>query len=223
MFEHGGAVSLVMGIQDNARGRRPADKLCQDDFAPLDRQLAHIVTVQLEQIERAQYGVGMRRASAPDQVEDGEPVLIADDCLAIDKAGTCGQRLDRARYRRETLGEVVAFPSEKPHAGGIPPRYDAEAVMLDFVDPARARRWPPGQAGQARFNSAVRAAATQYHARKIGQIGKNPSSSALNWKAPRRHTRGPRNRRWGFGGLSSPVHAISIRSSAVWFLNASQG
>ena len=59
MFEHSGAVGLVMGIQDNARARRSAEKLCQDDLAPFDRQLAHVVTVELEQIERAKDDVGM--------------------------------------------------------------------------------------------------------------------------------------------------------------------
>ena len=52
MFEHSGAVGFVMDVQNNARGR-PAEKLCQDNLAPLDRQLAHVVAVELEQIERA--------------------------------------------------------------------------------------------------------------------------------------------------------------------------
>jgi len=41
--------------------------------------------------------------------------------------------------------EIVAIASKEPHAGTIAPRQSAEAIMLDFVQPAgtgrRGLRW----------------------------------------------------------------------------------
>jgi hypothetical protein len=49
---------------------------------------------------------------------------------------------------RETRGELVAVPTDEAHAGGGAPRHDAEAFVLDLVNPVGARRGP-GWAGQA--------------------------------------------------------------------------
>ena len=60
MFEHGGAVGLL-GIQDNACRRRANYRSSGARSQPLSSASAwpHVVTVELEQIERAQDGVGM--------------------------------------------------------------------------------------------------------------------------------------------------------------------
>jgi hypothetical protein len=39
--------------------------------------------------------------------------------------------------KREARREIVSSARNQPHAGTVLPRQNAEAVMLDFVDPAR--------------------------------------------------------------------------------------
>jgi hypothetical protein len=48
----------------------------------------------------------------------------------------------------------MAVSSEEPHTGSITPRHDAEAVMLDFMQPVPPDRRPIGGAGKAGFNDA---------------------------------------------------------------------
>ena len=84
-----------------------------------------------------------------DQVEHRKAVLVGDDRLAVDEAGACRQRRDRRGGQREAPGEIMAVPSEEPHAGSVAPRHDAEAVMLDLVNPIPPGRRLIGTAGQA--------------------------------------------------------------------------
>ena len=42
----------------------------------------------------------------------------------------------------EAVGPIVAVPREAADALTIPPHHQPIAVMLDFVDPQRAGRWP---------------------------------------------------------------------------------
>jgi hypothetical protein len=76
----------------------------------------------------------------PDKIEHRKPVFIADDSLAIDDARAQGQPLDSISGERESIGEVMAVARPQPHATASAVRHDAEAVMLDFVNPARPRR-----------------------------------------------------------------------------------
>jgi hypothetical protein len=48
--------------------------------------------------------------------------------------------LERGRSEREALGEVVAVSAEQADAAPAPVRQDAEAVVLDVVNPAGTRR-----------------------------------------------------------------------------------
>ena len=67
------------------------------------------------------------------------------------------------RYGRhgqwEAFGEIVAVAGDQPHAGSVPQRQDAEAVMLDFVEPIRAARRGFGRRWQAGLNKTHRDAA----------------------------------------------------------------
>ena len=49
---------------------------------------------------------------------------------------------------------------KRTHAPAIPQRYDAEAIVLDFVQPVRADRRLFGWGWQARLDEADRVAAT---------------------------------------------------------------
>ena len=70
-------------------------------------------------------------------------------------------RSDRCAVRRSMNGptparkapcEIVAVSSEEPHPIAVAPRHDAEAVVLDFVNPIRSGRRPIGGAGKAGLN-----------------------------------------------------------------------
>ena len=107
--------------------------------ARLDRKLAQILAVQLQKVERAMDG-GYIGPLPPDQVEDGKPVFVAHDRLAIDQAGARRQSRDSRGNERKSAGEIVAVASNEPHASGIAPRQESEAVVLDLVNPTCARR-----------------------------------------------------------------------------------
>ena len=51
-----------------------------------------------------------------------------------------GQGLDRFRDEREAVREVVALTRDQAHAAPAPVRKDPKAVVLDLVNPPRARR-----------------------------------------------------------------------------------
>jgi hypothetical protein len=73
-------------------------------------------------------------------VEDGEPVLVYDDRLAIDDTGLDGKPRDGVKNQRLAIGEVIAAVRNELDLITVLPRQDAKAVVLDFVNPARTRR-----------------------------------------------------------------------------------
>jgi hypothetical protein len=52
---------------------------------------------------------------------------------------------------REAVSEIVAIARVEPHALGVAPSQDAEAIVLDFMNPVWARRRLFGWAGKARL------------------------------------------------------------------------
>jgi hypothetical protein len=60
-----------------------------------------------------------------------------------------GSAATASANQRKTIGEVIAVAREQPHAVFVPPRQDAEAVMLNFVNPIWPRRRLLRQTGQA--------------------------------------------------------------------------
>ena len=89
---------------------------------------------------KAQRDRGRAGPRPADEVENSKPFLVGDDRLAIDEAGPCRQRRDSRGGQREAPCEIVAVTREEPHPIAVAPRHDAEAVVLDFVNPARPRR-----------------------------------------------------------------------------------
>ena len=59
------------------------------------------------------------------------------------------------RRSAEAAGEIVSVARVQPHAVGIAPRDDAEAVVLDLMQPIRPRRRPFGGQWQAGFDMAA--------------------------------------------------------------------
>ena len=55
-------------------------------------------------------------------------------------------------WRLREFGPVMAVAREAADARAIPAHHQPRAVMLDFVDPERAGRWPRRLRRQARFD-----------------------------------------------------------------------
>jgi hypothetical protein len=72
----------------------------------------------------------------PDQVKDRKTVFIADDRFAVDQARPHAQRFDGHRDEGKAACEVIPVTGNQPNSRTIPPRQNAEAVMLYFVNPA---------------------------------------------------------------------------------------
>jgi CheY-like chemotaxis protein len=75
-----------------------------------------------------------------DQVEHSKSADVANDRLRVDDAGFDGQLLDRGGGEGEAVTEVIAVASEQTNAPAAAVRHDAEAVVLDLVNPARSGR-----------------------------------------------------------------------------------
>jgi hypothetical protein len=77
----------------------------------------------------------LRASDGSDHFKDGKAVLVADDSFAVDQAGSQRQRSDRHFDIRKSAGQVIAFPRDQTNASSIPARQDAEAIMLDLMNP----------------------------------------------------------------------------------------
>ena len=81
-------------------------------LAILDGLSADIPAIHFQQIERAQNRATVA-AVASDQVEYGEPAVVADNRLSIDHAGPHRQRRNGFGGAREAVGEIVAIPGHQ--------------------------------------------------------------------------------------------------------------
>jgi hypothetical protein len=124
----------------------PAQQTHQRCLAGLKRFAPQVLAVQLEQVEGEQEHVVIV-APVAQPLEHRDPVLIADDGLAVDQAGPRRQRARRRDDLRKAVREVIAFPREQSHTAFDPAGHDAEAVVLDFVNPAWACRRLLGRTG----------------------------------------------------------------------------
>src|SRR5437764_7094361 len=109
-------------------------------------------------------------AVAADQFKNRKPVLVANYGLAIDQTGANWQLADRHGDKGKAVREVVSVACNQSDAGTIAAGQDAEAVMLDFVNPVRAGRRHLRWRRQTRLNYSQPGAGTltQRHGRLIG-------------------------------------------------------
>ena len=124
-------------------GMRGADELRQLALAMLDWPAAQILALQLDQIEGAKHGVTAMTCPA-NQLEHGHALFVGDDRLAVDQERAAGKGRDRRRGERKPRCEIVAVASEEPDAGSVTPSHNAEAVVLDLVNPVSPGRRPLG-------------------------------------------------------------------------------
>jgi hypothetical protein len=110
-------------------------------LAVLYRCPSQILAVDLKKVEGAQDYARMV-AGAPDQLEYGKALVVADNRLAIDQAGPPRQGGNGGRSQRKPSGKIISVAGNKPDTGAVTPGHDTKAVMLDFVN-------PPGPMGGA--------------------------------------------------------------------------
>src|SRR6516162_7762621 len=93
-------------------------------------------------------------------------------------------------------GEAIAVAGNQPHPGLVPAGQNAEAIMLDFVQPARAGRRRLGRRGQAGVDDPQPAGTLTQHATvnrsyhpksRIGGQSLHNSSGSLAMLAAIRH------------------------------------
>jgi hypothetical protein len=73
-----------------------------------------------------------------DEIERGNAIAVASDSFAIDDAGAGAQAGQRLDDQREATGEVVARTAVESHLRAVLAGNDAEAVVLDLVQPLAA-------------------------------------------------------------------------------------
>jgi hypothetical protein len=76
-------------------------------------------------------------STVPQPMKVGEPVAVANDCLAVDRAGADCKRLNGFNNDPEAVAPIEATARDEPGALAVPAGDHSEAVMLDFVKPLR--------------------------------------------------------------------------------------
>jgi hypothetical protein len=100
----------------------------------------------LTQVEGTEHSSAFATPGA-ELLKDRESGFVGDDGLAVNHAGTYRQASNSGHDQWEALGEILAVAGEEPRARGVAPRQDAEAIVLDLVQPVRVgwrllgRRW----------------------------------------------------------------------------------
>jgi hypothetical protein len=89
-----------------------------------------------------------------DAVEACHAVIVAAHRLAVDDAGARAQAGEGLDNQREAVGQVISRAAIEPHPRAVLAGHDAEAVMLDFVNPQRTRRQRIGLGGEAGLDKA---------------------------------------------------------------------
>src|SRR5262249_24568875 len=79
-------------------------------------------------------------ALVTDEIERGNAVVITGNSLAVDNAGARPQTGQRLNDQREAASEVITRTAVEPHLCASLAGNDAEAVVLDLVQPIAAGR-----------------------------------------------------------------------------------
>ena len=157
-------------VQDNSRVRA-ADKLCQHALAVLDRSAAQILAIQLDQIKSNQDGI----VTVAEYARPLALVTMASPSSRNEFAGRCRQRKPRRK--------VAAVAGHESDTGRVAARHDTEAVMFDFVNPARPYRWLLGRRWQARLIKTRNAPSTQTQ-QNHGRLNRGADKkSRIVWRA----------------------------------------
>src|SRR5262249_12906176 len=106
-----------------------------------------------------------RSSALAQEFERGEPVIRIGDGLAVHQARARLERAQGLHDQREASRPVDPIAGEQPHANGVAPSHEAEAVVFDLVNPAGTARGVLGGGWEAGRNEGGRGpAGTQQHA-----------------------------------------------------------
>jgi hypothetical protein len=122
---------------------------------------SQVVAIQFDQVEGIEEDA-LVSAVITDEIERGNAIVIAGNRLAIDDARARAQPSERLNDQREAMGEVIARTAIQPHLWAFLAGNDAEAVMLDLVQPLAARRQLCGFDWQARRDEPGREGTLQH-------------------------------------------------------------
>src|SRR5215470_3131718 len=101
-------------------------------------------------------------AAVANEIERGNAVVVASNSLAIDDGRARTQACQRLDYQREAVGEIIARTAVEPHLRASLAGNDAEAVILDFVQPLAAGRQLIGFGREARRDEPGREGTLQH-------------------------------------------------------------
>jgi hypothetical protein len=76
-------------------------------------------------------------------------MLVADDRLAVDKAGSRFESVDRLHDGGIPLRPIMPVAGEQADSNGVAPRHEPITVVLDLVDPIGPGGWAIGGGWQA--------------------------------------------------------------------------
>src|SRR5262245_3689424 len=112
-------------------------------------------------------------AAVADAVEARHATVVAAHGLAVDDAGSRAQAGHGRDDQREAVGQVIAGAAVQTHAVAVLAGDDAEAVVLDLVQPRLAGGWRRGFGRQARRD----------------ETGRERHGTAIAWAKARRKAR----------------------------------
>jgi hypothetical protein len=101
-------------------------------------EIRQVIAVEFDQVEGVEENA-IIVVPVTDAVERRYPVLAARDRLSVDDAGLRAQLGHCLDDERKAIGQVIARPAVELHPFAVLARDDAEAVVLDFVQPLLAR------------------------------------------------------------------------------------
>ena len=143
MLENDLAAALKMLIEHDA-GTRAANELRQLALAVLNRSAAQVLALKLNEIEGAEHR-GPAVSLSPDKLEHGKTVLVGDDRLAVDQERVGRERRHCRHGERKSIREIVTVAGKQSDTGTIASGHDAEAVVLDLMNPSITRWWSLGR------------------------------------------------------------------------------
>jgi len=111
---------------------RAAKEAGQRALAVLKPFTAEVLAVEFDQIEGAEHG-GVVAKPITESVEYREAAFVDHDRLTVHDARSHRQARDRVDDLREARWEVIPLAGEQPDALGVPPRENAEAVVLRLL------------------------------------------------------------------------------------------
>ena len=101
-------------------------------------------------------------ALVPDKIERGHAVVIAGDSFTVDDARARAQACQRLDDQRKAASEVITRTAIESHLRAVLAGNDAEAVMLDLMQPLAAGRQLVGSGWKARRDEPCRQGTLQH-------------------------------------------------------------